>query len=135
MNLRIILFLALFSSLIFELTIISFPLVFVICLISYILYSDEVSLIGAFVAGLILDSINLNPLGLSSVIILSSFLLIDAARRIFEIKDYRLIILILFVTSYAYAVIFSYSSNILIYISVFTFSALIYSYFHKKMAW
>ena len=135
MNLKIILYVLIGVSLILETTLITFPLTYILVLALYSLYPKKRTIITAFFAGLILDSLKLSPIGITSIIFLFSFLGFEMMKQVSELKDFRINILIIAVLSFIYAEVFSYSANILIYALVFGLAAFTISYFNKRVPW
>lgn len=130
-----ILFSLLAVSFIIEATVVAFPFVLIICLTAYILYPDLRTVLISFLAGIIIDILKLSPMGITSAVILVSFLIIDLVRHAFEIKDYKIMLFILFAASFAYSKYFSYSGNLVLYILIFGAAGLFISYFFKKISW
>ena len=126
----------LFISLFFELTLVPFPIVFLVSLVLYILYPKVRTVIFASIAGLLLDILNVSLPGFTPLAILISFLIIDLYKKAFDIRDWRVLFIILFISTYIYAKIFSYSSNLLLFILVFGTTGIIINYTTKrKLLW
>lgn len=135
MNTRLIISLLLFVSLFIETSLVAFPFIFILSVITYILFPDLKTFMTVFLIGLGLDILKASPVGATPLVIFSSFSLLDLVRRVFELKDYKIIILILFIMSLIYSKVFSYTDNLLIYILLFGGSLGFISYFYKKSLW
>jgi hypothetical protein len=136
MNIRNVLLILTIVLLPLEGTILSLPLVFALSLLSYTLFSDESTLIVVFVAGFVLDILRIIPPGSTLIAMALSFLIIYFWRRLFETRDLRVALGIIFIFSFVYAKFFDYSVNVLVYFSTFLFSAAVISYFTKrKVLW
>lgn len=136
MNLRLILALLLFLSLLVETSYFTFPLVFIICVTYYILYPDLKTFALAAFTALTLDALKASPLGLTSISIFISIFIFEVSKSAFEIKDYKIIMLFLFVATFTYANIFSYSNSLLLYILVFLMSGIVLSFiYRRKLLW
>ena len=126
----------LFISLFFELTIIPLPIVFLVSIIFYVLYPSIRTIIFVMIAGLLLDILSVSVPGLTPLAALVSFLIIDLYKKAFEIRDWRVFLLILFISTYGYARIFSYSNNLLLFILAFGTAGVIIKYFTRgKTVW
>ena len=132
MNFKNIIIAAIFVSLLFETTLISFPIVVTLCLLAYILYPETAVLIAAFAAGFLLDTLRLSPAGSTLVILAAVFVCIEAVKHSFDLKDWRAILLILFVASFIYASIFSYGASLLVYAIIYGVAALSFFYLSKN---
>lgn len=132
MNFKKILFVAIFVSLLFDATLFSVPIVFPLCLLCYILYPDLETIVVSLLAGIVLDSIRLTPMGATVLIMALSFCILETVKRSLALKDYKLIILILFIASYVFATIFSYSNNLLIYVLIYAGVGVAAYYLSKK---
>ncbi|HVT00942.1 MAG TPA: hypothetical protein VHE53_01755 [Patescibacteria group bacterium] len=131
-----ILFAGILIFLFFESSLISLPIVFILCLITYFLYPEISTIIFVFFIGLILDTLRITPIGLSSLAIIASIGIVELIKNAIEFKDIKLITTFLFVASYIYARLFSYSPNILVYFLIFLFSFVIFSYFiNSRILW
>lgn len=136
MNFKYIIFILIFISLFLETSLISFPLVLTLSLLCYMLYPQVSTVVFVFFAGLILDSLNLAPIGTTSFAILISFSVVEAIKSTFTLSDYRLIILVLFAGSYVYALLFQYNANILIYVALYLILGIIaYQLSKNKLLW
>ncbi|HVZ66996.1 MAG TPA: hypothetical protein VG917_01935 [Patescibacteria group bacterium] len=136
MSLKSFLFLAIFIALFFESSLISLPLVFILCLLLYIIYPDTSVVIFALFMCMILDVLRVGPIGLSSLAIIIAIGLVELIRSSMEFRDYKLIIPFLFIASYLYANLFVYSVNFLTYFVLFGVASLIVYYFSgSKLLW
>ncbi|MBI4091888.1 MAG: hypothetical protein HY427_01640 [Candidatus Levybacteria bacterium] len=126
----------LITFLFFELTLIPFPVVFLISLVFYILYPEVRTVIFTTTAGLLLDILSVSIIGQTSLVILVSFLIIDIYKKAFEIRDWRASFVILFISTYIYAKIFSYETSPLLFIVVFGVAAILINYFMRgRLLW
>ncbi len=132
MDFKNILLVFLALSLFVETTIFSFPFIFAFCLLLYIFFPGGRTVFSAFIASLIIDVLKAAPPGLTALAIFTAFIAIDLYRGAFELKDYKIILLIIFGFSFAYAKFASYADNLLVYIMVFGGLGLSFAYFHKK---
>lgn len=136
MNTRLILAMLLFLSLLAETSYFAFPFVFIVGLTSYIFYPDLKTLALAAFTALTLDALKASPLGLTSISIFISIFIFEVSKSAFEIKDYKIIMLFLFVATFTYANIFSYSNSLLLYILVFLMSGIVLSLiYRRKLLW
>lgn len=135
MNLRPYIFLVLLASLVIETTVITFPLVYITLLILYILYPDSLSVILGFIAGLVLDSLKLTPIGVSSIVIMTSFGLLELYSRFFELRDPKIAILGISISSFIFSKMFSYTADLLLYIFIFGIAGFLVVYFQKRTLW
>ena len=108
-----------FVSLFFETTIFSFPLVFVFSLVAYILYPEIPVIIAAVLAGLILDALKVSTIGATPVVTIFAFFIIEVFQKALAIKDFIFIFVFMFAASYLYAVLFSYSNNLALYLFIY----------------
>lgn len=131
-----LLFFILLFSLFLELTIIPFPITFLIVLLLYLLYPKTQNIIVAIIIGVILDILTVRTIGQAPLFILASFLIIDLYRKAFEIKDPQVLLVILGIATYIFAKVFSYSSSILIFIMIFgTLGLIVYYFSGNKKVW
>lgn len=132
MSYKLTLLILLFIALILDSTLISLPLVAALCILMYLLYNDLATLIIIFVSGIIIDSLSLQTIGSTSLFLLLTCLVIYIYKNIFELKDMRLVVLFLFLSTYIYALIFGYSSNIFIYLILFALAQSLVYYFTNR---
>ena len=132
MNIRNVLLILTIVLLPFEGTILSLPLVFALSLLFYTLFPDESTLLVVFAAGFVLDILRIIPSGSTLIAMAAAFLIIFFWRRLFETRDLRVALGIIFVCSFVYAKFFDYSANVLVYCSIFVFSAAVVSYLTKR---
>lgn len=136
MNIRNILLTLIFLSLVFDGTIVSLPLVFTFALICYIFAPDASTVLILFLAGIILDILRVSGVGSTSAAMTLSYAFIYFYRRAFELKDYRILLVILLVLSFIYGKVFNYSGNLISYLLIFILAGVIFSYFSKsKFLW
>lgn len=136
MNIRSVLLILTIALLPLEGTILSLPLVFTLSLLFYTLFSDESTLFVVFAAGFVIDILRIIPPGSTLIAMALSFLIIYFWRWLFEPRDLRVALGIIFVCSFVYAKFFDYSANVLVYCSIFVFSVSVISYFTKrKVLW
>ncbi len=135
MILKNLLILSILVSLFFETTIIPFPLVFIISALAYILYPELIIVIVSFVAAFILDVIKLSPVGLTPMVIILTFGVVEIFKRAYETRDPKFILLFLIVGSFIFAKFFSYNPNLFIYIALFGATGVIGFYLSKKLSW
>lgn len=112
----------LFVSLFLELTLVSFPFVFLISLPFYILYPDVRTITVTVVFGVLADIINVSVIGQTPLAILITYLFIELYKKAFDTRDWRILISILLAAAYIYSRIFSYYSNPILFISLFIFA-------------
>ena len=134
MNVRTLFIVAVIISLFLQTTLVSLPLVFILAFTMFVFYPDSKSLIVGFFAGVVLDILKLNVIGLTPIIIIGSFLLIQIIRKLAELKDYRVVLFLLFAASYIYASTFSYSNNIFWFAGIYLTIGLIIFYFQNKIS-
>ncbi len=119
MNAKIILLLCLILSLLFQTTLVSFPLYIIFSILLFILYPEWDMVLVIFLGALVLDMLQVVQLGSSAVFILVALLITSFAQKFFNTKDYKSVLAILFLATITYATIFSYSINILLYLILF----------------
>lgn len=128
-----ILFVSFAVAVLLETTIISFPIFFILSFLAYILYPEPKTIIGVFLLGFVLDSLKASPLGFSSALILGSFLLVEIIKSLFELKDQKLTLALLFVLSYAFSYFSKYNPNILIHLAIFILAAGAFNILRKRL--
>lgn len=132
MTLRHILFLLIFLALFFDGTLLSVPIVFALSVLAYIIFPDSSTVSYLILYGLILDILRINMIGLTPIAMSVTFLSIYLWRQSAEIKDYKFAVGIVFIATYIYAHVSNYTTNLIIYIFLFSFSVLIFNYFRTK---
>ena len=136
MNLRLILVLLILASLFFETAILALPFLFIVSILSFMLFPDLKTLILVFIVGILLDILKVNTVGLTPVITFVSFIILVFIKRVFEVRDFRINLLILFFSSFVFANFASYSDNLLIYFLIFGSIWFSLSYFLKtRLLW
>lgn len=80
----------------------------------------------------LLDAIKASNVGLTPLLLSISFISIYSARRLFEIKEYKIVLLMIFVLTYLYALISGYTTNLIIYLLIFALAGVTFSYFSKS---
>ena len=116
MNLKIALIILLFTSLFFQSTLFSFPFVIAFSIFLYILYPEKIILVSVFITSLLLDSVNANVVGITAIFIFCAFVLLDILRNVFVVKDSRIMLLFIFISSYFYAKFLMYQASTVFYI-------------------
>src|SRR3989344_4423818 len=107
-----------------------------VLILSFMLFPDLKTLILVFVTGILLDILKVNTVGLTPIIIISSFIVLVFIKRVFEVRDFRINLLILFFSSFVFANFASYSDNLLIYFLIFGSIWFSLSYFLKtRLLW
>lgn len=114
----------LFISLFIEASFISFPFVFLFSLLFYIVRPETRTVITVIFFGILIDIMNVAIIGLTPLSLLIVFLFIEAYRKAFDFKDWRILLSILILSSFFYANFFSYTNNILLFLSIFLFAYL-----------
>ncbi len=104
----VILLVLLFISALFEATVISIPLSFVLLLSISIAKRTSIIFALAFAAGIFLDIFNLRILGSSSIFLLLFFLMVLLYQRKYEIHSYPFIIVSSFAGAYVYLLVFGH---------------------------
>jgi len=132
MNPKYYLFGLILISLIFDSVIISLPIVFIFSLLTYVLLPETAAILILVFTGILLDMQKATTVGLTPIALTISFAAIFLARQMFEVKDYRFVIFLLFILTYIYAFIAGYTTNLLIYLLIFILSGAIFSYFSKS---
>jgi cell shape-determining protein MreD len=124
-----------FAALFLEISLIPFPAVFLASLIAYILYPSIRTIIITCAGGLLLDILNVSVLGVTPLAMLISYLLIELYKKFFELRSFKVLLAILFVSTYLFAWIFSYPHNLLVFIVIFTAAGLSINYFLHGRLW
>ena len=123
-------------SLFFELTIIPFPFVFLFSLILYALYPTERTVILTMLIAVLADILNVAVIGGTSLALLIGYLFLDYYKKAFDTRDWRILLLILLLSTFIYSNIFSYETNLLIYLFLFTGAWIVIHYFIRdKKLW
>lgn len=136
MEAKNILAVLLILSIFIETTVFSFPFVFVLSLLLFIFFPEMRILFLIFFISLLMDVLKSSATGIYPLVIFSSFALIALYRKAFELKDYKVVLLILFLLTFAYAKFASYADNLIIYVVIFGGSAIFFAYFlKKKLTW
>ena len=132
MNLKILLIIFLLLAFIFDGSFVSLPIVFILCVLLYVLEPKSLTVALIFFAGIILDMLRLTPIGSTSLFLLATCALIYLYRNTLELKEMQFIILPPFVFAYIYASLFHYNTNILIYLVLFGISEAAVYYFGRN---
>ena len=119
MGIKIVLLSFLFLAVLLQTTIISFPLFIIFSIILYILYPEVDMILAIFIGSVILDILQLTPIGSTALFVISIFVLINITQKFFNTRDYKTILLIIFIASVLYAFIFSYGINWILYTVIF----------------
>ncbi len=123
-------------SLFLESTLIFFPFVFLTSLLFYIIYPDVRTVILTAFFGILTDIANVSIIGQTTLAILIAYLFIELYKRAFDTRDWRIILLMLFIATYFYASVFIYENSLLIYLLFFVCVGVVINYFvHKKTLW
>lgn len=116
----------------FEGTIISFPIIFALGCLTFIISPDSSTMVILFIAGIILDILRVQTIGLTSMSMTLAFILIFLYSRIFEFKDWHIWLLIIFIFTLVFARVASYSTNLVVYVLIFMTSGILFSYFRRR---
>ena len=136
MNRENLLILFFFISLLFESTLISIPFVFLLSLIYYIIYSGARTIIVTVIFGVLADIISVSVIGQTPLALLMTYLSIELYKKAFDTRDWRIFLFILFAATYVYSKIFSYSTDPILFLSIFVFAWIIINFFIKrKLVW
>ena len=123
-------------SLFFELTIIPFPFVFLFSLILYALYPTGRTVILTTFIAIFADILNVAVIGGTSLALLIGYLFLDYYKKAFDTRDWRILLLILLLSTFIYSNIFSYETNLLIYLFLFALPWVVVHYFVRdKKLW
>ncbi len=95
-----------------ESTITVLPLMIIFLSVAVVLYKDTWVFALAFVAGIILDSTAVRPLGSTSIFLICWIFLILLYERKYQIDSYLFIIASSFIGSWAFLTIFGYDNNL-----------------------
>lgn len=133
MGIKIILFFFLLLAILLQTTVISFPLFIIFSIILYILYPELDSVFIIFVGAVILDILQITPIGATALFVISFLLIINFAQKFFNTRDYKSILLIIFIASIAYALIFSYGVNWFLYILIFGGILIMTQIFNRRL--
>ena len=131
-NTRTILLFTLIVSLVLDSTLISLPLVAAICILMYLLYPDIATLVIIFLAGLVIDSLRLAPLGATSLFLVVSCASIYLYENTFELKDLTFAVILLFIFTNIYGLLFGYGVNIVMNLILFALAGGLVYYFGRK---
>ncbi|PIT89209.1 MAG: hypothetical protein COU27_01550 [Candidatus Levybacteria bacterium CG10_big_fil_rev_8_21_14_0_10_36_7] len=136
MNLQNLIILVLLAAFFIEGSIISFPIIFLLSIILFMLFPNNKTFITIFLISIIADSLYLRPLGISSLILFAIFLFFNLYKNIFEMKNYLLIAFSSTFFTFMYAYFFSYSTNIILHLIFFIIGLTIfYILSNKKLLW
>lgn len=111
MNPKNILFILLPFALLFDGSLISIPMVFIIAVLLYILSPTNLTVLISFLAGLVIDILRVQNF-ITPLALVVTFILILFYRRAFEIKGYKIIILMLIISSFVYGKLSGYSGGL-----------------------
>ncbi|RJP47580.1 MAG: hypothetical protein C4584_00310 [Armatimonadetes bacterium] len=99
---KYLLLLLLILSLFLEGILFSLPLVFILSLVILVFYPEKKIYFFVFVVGFFLDSLRVVNPGITSLMVFSFYFIFQIYQNIFEVKDYKLLILLVFVSSLIY---------------------------------
>lgn len=118
----IIYFLLLFTGLMIETTFLKIPFVLIILLVIFLRFKNQGIFFLAFVMGILLDSLNIQRLGISSLLFLLFLFCVSLYEKKYQIKTLPFVIISSFfgVLSYSYIIYHSYSIWIVTLLGTFT---------------
>src|SRR5260221_5580193 len=96
-----------------EVTVIQIPLVLLILLVGFILFQDEWLFFAGLIAGLLLDALRLQTIGMTSLYYITVLLLIFLYKRRFEIKTVPFVFFASILCSFFYLLLFGSQSILL----------------------
>lgn len=101
-------------ALIFESTLTTIPLVFLILLCFTIIYKENWIFIYGFLFGFLFDLVSFKTIGLSSIYFISFIFLVLLYQRKFEITTYYFVIVASFLGSFGFLLLLGYNNSIII---------------------
>lgn len=101
-------------ALIFESTLTTIPLVFLILLCFTIIYKQNWIFIYGFLFGFLFDLVSFKTIGLSSIYFISFIFLVLLYQRKFEITTYYFVIVASFLGSFGFLLLLGYNNSIII---------------------
>ena len=132
MNIRNVLLILTIVLLPLEGTVISLPVIFALGCLAFIIYPGFSTVFILFFAGLLLDILRVQTIGVTSASLILSFILIYFYARVFEFKDWRPGFLMIFLFTFIFAKIAGYSTNLIVYFLILAVAGVLFSYFGKK---
>lgn len=110
-----VLYLLIPISLLFDSTIISFPFLFFLSLILFVLREKEMVGFFIFLTGLLHDALRVDTLGVTPIFIFSSLLFLKLVTGMTTFKHQRFIFLLSLILTFLYGRFLSYPASPLIY--------------------
>ncbi len=135
MRIRLALIALLVLSLFLETSLFAFPFLFIFSMLLYVLYPEISTIFLVIFCSLVLDSLKLSQVGLSAVLIIFSFGVVEFLRKFFDFRDYKIILGLLFLGSIIFSIISVYSLNLLFYFLIFGLAYLASYAFYRKFVW
>lgn len=127
-----ILLILLFLSLFLESTLIVFPVFLIISVLLFVLFPKIPVLVGVFLGSIILDILKVTTIGFTALFIFTIFLVLNIYIKSVDIKDFKVVLIITFISSIAYSYLSSYSVNLIIYLLIFGITYGVFLYLSKK---
>lgn len=131
MKIHLIFIPILFVALLFESTIISFPLIFISSVILFLIRRDIFSSILILIFALLLDSLTLRHLGFTSLSLFILFTIISVSERIFSSQGLWLGVILSFIGVEIYRHEASYPFSFVLF-AVLTTGAIVFLYLENK---
>lgn len=131
---KIILLILVTISLFLETVFFSFPFFLIFAIILLLLDSRPFIIVFIFSTGLILDSLRLEILGITPLVIFATATLIYIYRRSFEITHLAFILVCLFAVTYFYAGLTHHYFNIIVYLAFMIISFIGYTFLQLKFS-
>ena len=134
MNPKSIFIILLFLALLLETTIISFPLFLFVAVVYFVLCPKTQTLFVLLSGSLVLDSLTSGRFGSTSLFMFTVLIFLSIYQGVLDIKNYKMLLIALFVFSLIYAYVFSYTLNFFVYLLIYgiIFSCLFIA-FKKKL--
>jgi len=123
---------SLILAIILESTLISFPLTLAVIIFSAVIVKDNGIFLLAILAGLFLDQMSLNMLGISSLMFVISVFLIFQYGKKFEIKTLHFFATFTFLASYIYLLVIGSPNSFLVSLILTVISAISFTIYKKS---
>ncbi len=134
MNPKSILVILLFLALLLETTIISFPLFLFVAVVYFVLYPKTQTLFVLLAGSLVLDSLTSGRFGSTSLFMFAVLLFLSIYQGVLDIKNYKILLIAIFIFSLIYAYVFSYTLNFFVYLLIYgTIFTALFVGFKKKL--
>lgn len=116
---KFFLLILLLTAVLFESTLIPFPLTIILSILILVLFPEPLFMLGVFASATTLDVLNAGHIGLTPFFIFCSIVLLYVFKNLFDVKNSTILIAFLGVVSYFYARVMFYQPSFLLFILSF----------------